>query len=391
MNKKMRDLLAKINQKRELAKGYMDGENKDVEKASALLAEIEELQKEYSVEEKIYNMEKEENEPTVEDEKEMKSNKEESVTKKFANAVKSLIRKDFVGQSEGTLADGGYTVPEEITTKVEKLREVEESLIDLVSVKVVKTNKGQETYKTRGEYTGFSNVGEGGKLPRKGKLAFSRLTWEIAKYGGYMPVTNELLEDSDEDIEALMVEWLANESRVTRNNLVLTAIAKKAQTDLTDFNGIRKAVTVDLGSAFRATSVIVTNDDGLNYLDTLEDKNGRPLLNPDPTSPTKFTLRCGVVTVPVKAFSNETIPSDGTKVPFKIGDFKEGIRFYDRKLLSLMLSNTAVVGTGDEALNAYEEDLTIIRGIEREDIQVRDDKAFINGYIDLSAVAEVEA
>lgn len=387
MNKKMRELLTKINQKRDLAKGYMDGENKDVEKASALLVEIENLQKEYEVEEKLYSMEKEDNEP---DETEEKSNKEMDVTKKFANAVKSLVKKEFVGASEGVMADGGYTVPEEIVTKVERLREVEESLIDLVSVKVVKTNKGQETYKKRGDYTGFTSVGEGGKLPRKGKLSFDRLVWAIAKYGGYMPVTNELLEDSDEDIEALMVEWLANESRVTRNNLVLATVKKNAEKDLANLDGIKKAVTVDLGSAFRNTAVIVTNDDGLNYLDTLKDENGRPLLNPDPTAPAKLTLRCGATVVPVKAFSNETIASNGTKAPFIVGNLKEGIKFFDRKHLSLMVSNTAVVGEGEEALNAFEEDLTILRGIEREDIQLRDAKAFINGYIDLAQAVQVE-
>lgn len=380
----MREILSKINSKKELAKSYMDGENKDVEKATSLLDEIDELEKEFKVEEKLYKMESVDNAPSDE---EIDAKEEKSVTKKFANVVKSLVKKEFIGNSEGVMADGGYTVPEEVITKIERLREVEESLVDLVSVKNVKTNKGQETYKTRSEYTGFSSVGEGGKLPRKGKLAFSRLAWEIAKYGGYLPVTNELLEDSDEDIEALMVEWLANESRVTRNNLILTAIKTKEAQDLTNVDGIKKAIIVTLGSAFRATSKIVTNDDGLAYLDTLKDENGRYLLNPDPTDSAKFTLRCGTVVVPVRAYSNETIPSDGTKAPFILGDLKEGVKLFDRKQLSLMVSNTAVVGEGEEALNAYEEDLTIIRGIEREDVQVRDAKAFINGYIDLANVA----
>ena len=41
MNKKMRELLAKIEAKQELAKGYTDGENKDLEKAKAVLEEID--------------------------------------------------------------------------------------------------------------------------------------------------------------------------------------------------------------------------------------------------------------------------------------------------------------------------------------------------------------
>lgn len=385
MNKKMRDLLEKINSKKALAKSFMEEENKDVAKASALLDEIDALEKEYAIEEKLYNMEKEVNEPS---ENETNAKEEKNVTKAFAKGVRALINKDY--NVEGVSANGGYTVPEDIVTKVEKLREVQESLWDLISVKSVKTNKGSETYKTRGEYTGFTSVDEGGKLPKKGSLKFSRLAWEIAKYGGYMPVSNELLEDSDEDIEALMVEWLANESRVTRNNLVLAIVQAQNAVDLKNLDGIKKAVTVDLGSAFRNTSAIITNDDGVNYLDTLKDNNNRPLLNQDPTAPTKLVLRCGAVTIPVKAFSNETIKSNGTKAPFIIGDLKEGIKGFDRKQLSLLVSNTAVVGDGDDAVNAFEEDLTIIRGIEREDVELRDAKAFVNGYIDLTSTQAIE-
>ncbi len=42
-----------------------------------------------------------------------------------------------------------------------------------------------------------------------------------------------------------------------------------------------------------------------------------------------------------------------------------------------MTSNIASIGT----LNAFEEDLTIYRAIEREDVKVRDEKAFVNGYL----------
>lgn len=387
MNKKMRELLNKIAQKRMMAKGFMeDGENKDLEKAAALMDEADELQKEYDLEARMYAAEKAENTPSEEEVAEKKEKeKEETVTAKFAKGVRAIITKDFTaGNSEGISANGGYTVPEEIETKVQRLRETQESLIDLVSVKKVNTNKGRETYKTRGEYTGFSSIGEGGKLPRKSGLKFSTIEYTINKYGGYMAVTEELLEDSDEDIEAMLVEWLANESRVTRNNLVVATIKSKAAVDLANLDGIKKSLNVTL-SKFKNSAVIVTNNDGIQYLDTLKDKNDRPLLNPDPTDPTQLRLRCGTTTVPVKEFDNETIKTVDNKVPFYIGDFKEGIKFFDRKQLTLLASNVATVKgeTDNEALNAFEDDLMLIRGIEREDIETRDEKAFVNGYIEI--------
>ena len=45
--------------------------------------------------------------------------------------------------------------------------------------------------------------------------------------------------------------------------------------------------------------------------------------------------------------------------------------------LNIMTSNTAVAGD----LNAFENDLTLFRAIEREDVVVRDAEAFVNGYI----------
>ena len=58
MNKKMRELLAKIESKQALVKGYTDGENKDLEKAKELLDEIEKLQEEYQVEKRLFENEK---------------------------------------------------------------------------------------------------------------------------------------------------------------------------------------------------------------------------------------------------------------------------------------------------------------------------------------------
>ncbi len=392
MNKRMRELLAKIEARTEVAKSYMDGENKDISKAEEILKEVDSLKKEDEVEEKIFESEKEteklSNKEVTEVTEKIEKNKEEEgtketkdgVNKEFAKQVKDMVNKVL---NEGTGESGGYTVPEDIVTKVERLRETKESLRDLIAIKKVTTNAGQETYKTRGQATGFSSVDEQGKIPRAGSPSFNRLAWTIAKYGGYIPVTNELLEDSDENIESFITEWLADESRETWNKLILAVVNEKTPEEIEDgLDGIKKILNVTLGSRFKSTSTIITNDDGLQYLDTLKDKNGRDLLQPDPTSPAVIRLRAGATTVPVKVYSNDTLATGNNgEIPFIIGDLKEGIKGFDRKQLTLMTSQTAVVGSGEDTLNAFEQDLTLIRGIEREDVEMRDEEAFVNGYI----------
>lgn len=302
-------------------------------------------------------------------------------TKEFANAARNGF-KVTNDMKEGTKEDGGYTVPEDIQTKINERRSAKKSLIELVDVETVTTNKGSRTFKKRSQQTGFTKVGEGGKISKKNTPQFERLDYEIEKYAGYFPVTNELLEDSDAAIASTLIAWIGDESRVTKNNIILTAINTKAKTELKDLDEVKKALNVTLGAAFKSTSKIVTNDDGLQWLDTLKDAEGKYLLQPNPADPMQMRLCAGATIVPVEVIPNDDMPSDTKtakkrKIPMIIGDLKEGIKFFDRKHLTITASNIAVAGT----LNAFEEDLTLYRAVEREDCKVKDERAFVNGEI----------
>ena len=284
--------------------------------------------------------------------------------------------------SEGSNPDGGYTVPEDIQTRINERREAKASLINLVDVESVATNKGSRTFKKRTQQTGFTQIGEGGKVPKKDTPQFERMDYEIKKYAGYFPVTNELFEDSDANISSVLITWIGDESRVTRNQIIRTVINKKEKTALSGLDDIKKALNVTLGAAFKSTSRIVTNDDGLQYLDTLKDSDGKYLLQPNPADPMQMRLCAGATVVPVEVIPNADFPSDVAtakkrKIPMVIGDLKEGIKFFDRKQLTIISSNIASAGS----LNAFEEDLTLFRAIEREDCQMKDDQAFVNGEI----------
>ena len=377
MNKKMREIKAQIEVLNEEATKAFEAKN--IEVAESKIAEIENLEREYKVAEKLFANEKAE----VTDEVVAKA----ETVDKVENFVKNIKMVMTNKMSEGSSVDGGYTVPEDVLTDVEKLREAEFSLEQLVSVESVSTMSGRRTFKKRSQQTGFSKVGEGGKIGAKATPQYSVLNYNIEKYAGYYPVTNELFEDSDANIYSDLVSWIAGDSRATRNNLIIEAINTKTAVALAGLDDIKKALNVTLGQAFKSTSVIVTNDDGLQYLDTLKDADEKYVLSASPADPMKLVLCAGATTIPVKVVPNAVLKTTENKVPFIIGDLKEGIKLFDRKKLNVVASNVAVVGTGDEALNAYEEDLTILRGIEREDVVVRDAEAFVNGYITVTASA----
>lgn len=377
MNKKMREIKAQIEVLNEEATKAFEA--KDIEGAESKIAEIENLEREYKVAEKLFANEK----AVVTDEVVAKA----KTVDKVENFVKNIKMVMTNKMSEGSSVDGGYTVPEDVLTDVEKLREAEFSLEQLVSVESVSTMSGRRTFKKRSQQTGFSKVGEGGKIGAKATPQYSVLNYNIEKYAGYYPVTNELFEDSDANIYSDLVSWIAGDSRATRNNLIIEAINTKTAVALAGLDDIKKALNVTLGQAFKSTSVIVTNDDGLQYLDTLKDADEKYVLSASPADPMKLVLCAGATTIPVKVVPNAVLKTTENKVPFIIGDLKEGIKLFDRKKLNVVASNVAVVGSGDEALNAYEEDLTILRGIEREDVVVRDAEAFVNGYITVTASA----
>lgn len=383
MNKKMRELQAQIQEQEKAFQGYMaEGEGRDLEKAEEALAELDRLQKEYKLEERKFNMEK--NKATEDDGVEgvagdgTGTGKVDAV-KAFADAARSRFKANSYS-NEGSNADGGYTVPQDIQTKINEYKQERFSLADLIDHESVTTKSGRRTYKTRSQHTGFTQVGEAGKIGKTPAPKFKILDYDVKKYAGYLPVTNELLEDSDANITALLTSWLGEEEIATDNAQILALVKTKEATALSGIKDIKKAVNVTL-AAFAGSVRIVTNSDGLQYLDTLEDKNGRPLLSPDPVKPMEASLCVGTRKIPVTVVPNEIMPSSETAMPFIIGDLKEYAKKFDRKQLTLKVSDDASVTD----FNAFEQDMTLIRGIMRADYKVKDAEAIVYGEIAITA------
>lgn len=279
MSKELQKLLDSINRKKEEVKNLVQ-EGK-IPEAKEAKEELKTLQEKFDLLQDLEEGETEDMRRKDADGKARRADGEDAV-KAFADAARHGFRVSN-SMNEGAPDEGGYTVPEDIQTKINTYREARESLIDLVSVEPVTTNKGSRTFKKRSQQTGFAKVGEGGKIGAKDTPRFERMDYAVEKYAGYFPVTNELLEDSDAAITDTLVEWIGNESRVTRNKIIREVIATKEKTAITGLDDIKKALNVDLGAAFKATSKVITNDDGLQYLDTLKDADGKYLIQPVPS------------------------------------------------------------------------------------------------------------
>ncbi|ANN32583.1 phage major capsid protein [Bacillus thuringiensis] len=285
----------------------------------------------------------------------------------------SVMQEYKAALSENTGKDGGYIVPEDITTTINQLKQTVDNLEQYVNVQPVSTNKGARTLEKRAASTPFAPLSEYGKPNAMQEIAspeFERLSYAIEDYAGFLPVPNDLLDDTDQALEEYLRQWIAKKSIATRNYLILQELNKLTKVDFKDYKGIKTALNVTLDPAFAAGANIFTNQDGFNYLDQLEDKNGRPLLQPDPTNPTRSLLSGK----PVITLSNKTIATDKDgKAPFIVGNLKEAIILWDRKQLSIDMTK--------EGGNAWRTNTSEFRAIEREDVTPWDTEAVVYGQI----------
>lgn len=392
MNEKLLALLNSINAQKQKVVDLAN-ENK-LEEAKAAKEELQKLQNKFDLLKDVLDA-GEPKEPTGQEPAQEPTNGENlkpvnlnfnHAVHDFADAARNYFR-NASANKEGTQADGGYTVPEDIQTEINRYREEKFSLQSLVDTENVSTNSGARTYQSRATQTGFAEVAEGAAIGNVAGPKFERITYTIKKYAGWLPVTNELLADSDANITNTLIQWLGDADNATRNRLILAIMQNDSANDLKDLDGLKKVINVELGSAFRDTSKIITNDDGLNWLDTLKDTNGRYLLKPnaDQTSPIKSMLAVGATNVPIVVVPNSILKSDVAtaktrKIPMICGDLKEGIKVFNRNQISIIASQVASV-TG---FNAFENDMTLFRGILRMDVKAKDTKAFVNGMISIT-------
>lgn len=364
MNKKLLELLNSINAKKTEVKSLVEAGK--LEEAKTAKEELKTMQDSFDI---LKDMDDEE--PVTNSVTPVHTATEKS----FAQNVRELPLNIM---KEGTDASGGYIVPVDVQTKINHYKEVHKSVRDIVTVEKVSTNKGSRTYEKKAKLTGFQKVTEDGKLQAMTEPSYERVTYEIQDFGGYLPVSNDLLSDTDANLEAEIVNWVGRNSLATDNREVFK-LAKSAKDEVAMKAGLAGIKTVANSISNAYVKCIVTNDDGVNYLDTLEDKNGRPLLNPDPTAPANLQLRCGAQVLPVVVFSNSDLETDTTTavgnliIPFIVGDLKEGIKLFDRQQTSLFASNTASV-TG---FNAFEQRSTIYRADMRADYKVVDTDSFV--------------
>lgn len=380
MNEKERELRQKMAAKNEEIRGLMnEGKLDDAEQATEELRRLKrELQIEITLGENSVD--------TVPPEARQHQNHDNDidVNQIMARALRGnqlskeenevLVRASTL--NEGTGKDGGFIVPKDVQTEINELKRTLNPLDELVRIEKVSTMSGERTYEKLSTMTAFPNVAELANIANLETPEFNRVEYKVQKYAGILPISSELLADTDQNLLNYLYRWLAKKDTITRNTEIAKLINTLTKKPITGIDGLKDILNVDLDPAIALTSILLTNQDGYNYLDKLKDTQGHYLLQPNPLNPTEKMLSGKVV----KVVSNKVLPTDtsgsGKNAPVIIGDLTETITLFDREAITLLGTN---IGG-----NAFVTDGYNIRGTLRFDTKIVDNEAAVFGQLKLA-------
>ncbi|WP_318526492.1 phage major capsid protein [Enterococcus hirae] len=273
----------------------------------------------------------------------------------YTRSINQFIR------TKGETRDGLTTVGAEAVIPIDKITKPEkqpETVVDLRQhVGRVPVTTGTGSYPIlRANKNKMTSVAELIKNPELAKPEFTKVNYEIATYRGYIPVSQEALDDSDIDLGGLVAEHIQRQSLNTSN----AAIAAKLQTatakTVTDIDGLKDIVNVTIDPAYNVK--FIASQSFFNELDKMKDNDGRYLLQQDVTVASGYKLLGREVVV----MADDVIgTAAGNKVAF-VGDPSLFVKFFDRQQASVRWVDNDVYGQ-------------LLAGFVRFDVEVADTAA----------------
>nr|DAF15471.1 MAG TPA: major capsid protein [Caudoviricetes sp.]DAM25384.1 MAG TPA: major capsid protein [Caudoviricetes sp.] len=299
-------------------------EEKQAEKAK-LEEEIEDLQKQVD--------EQNRKAPTFKDVEQRGGKKLEQ-----RDAIAKFIRTGQTRDIEGlktTDSGSAALIPTEVL-KPHFLEKTRNPLLDLVQR--VKVNSGSGKYPViKKTDSKMASTEELKANPELGKPSISEIDYSIKTYRGYIPVSQEMIDDADYDIMSIVEDEVFNQGENTELSLVATILKSATQADAAGFDGIKDIYNKKLKSIYKA-SIVVTQS-MFAALDKVKDKNGRYMLQTDVASPTGYSFG-GKTIYPV----DDTVFGSEGDMKFFIGDVSEFVKLFDRSQVSVKWVNNDIYG-----------------------------------------------
>ena len=377
MNKRMREIKALIAQKAAQAQAFLGDEGKDVAKANALMDEADALQKEYDALERVEKA----NKGGVPTDPVPGAEKKANGFKMLAKLLhrKPLDDVEKTALVSGTNSENGetYLVPDDVRAEINELRKTYVSAKPLVTVETTDALAGSVTYED-GNPAGLADFDDGDTIEEDTGIKFVLKKFTIGWKGKLIPVSRILLGAAKTSLVNYLNRWFVRNAIITENAKIFGTL-KAGYNDgtpkaLTGWKSLKKSINKDLDPSCKIDGVIVTNQTGWTYLDEEEDKNGRPILQPNPANATEKLFQGMVVHV----FPDTQLPNiDATHAPVIYGSTKAGCTFVEHAALEFAISEHFL----------FNKNQNCLRVIEGFDTMSTDTSAYIYGSMDISGAA----
>lgn len=377
MTKKMRELQAKIMEKTAAAKALIEGETKDLDKAKALMDEVDDLQKELDLEARLDKANKAEVPTAVPAPETEKAASGFEVMTKLVNKKALNDKEKALLTGEGAVDGENLLIPEDVKVEINELKKTYISAKSLVTVETTDSLAGSVNYED-GAPAGLTEFEDGADIVEETNPKFKAIKFAIRHFGKLIPISRILAGAEKAGLMGYINRWFIKNAIITENNAIFAALKSGYNSGtpkaVAGWKALKKSITVDLDPSCLLNGHIVTNQSGFAALDAEEDADGRPVLTPNPARPTEQLFQG----LPIKVFPDAQLPNiSDTAFPLIYGDTKAGATFVEYSALEFQTSEHYLFGKNQNCL----------RVIEGFDVMSTDTSAYIYGSFSASTTA----
>lgn len=301
--------------------------SKEAEKAE-LEKEIQELQKQID--------EQNSKAPSSSSEGESRGGKK-NMNKETRAALNNYIRTQGRSITGLKVVDGGALIPEENFAPKQAV-ENKTNLVSLVNTIKVTTGSGKyPVLKNSGKK--LNTVEELAENPELNKPQIDKVDFSIETYRGYIPVSQELVDDAEYDIMSIVESEVKDQELNTKNSAIIALLKTATAKNAAGLDGLKDILNKEISSAYTDIQIVVT-DSLYAALDKVKDKNGQYLLQPDVTSPTGYAFAGR----PIYRVLDEELGTSKNDMKAFIGDVKSFVTLFDRAQATIRWADHDIYG-----------------------------------------------
>ena len=279
--------------------------------------------------------------------KKFKVTEEELAEKR--SAINAFVKSKGAEKRDGfTSVEGGALIPQELLQPQLEPKDI----VDLSKyVRSVPVNSASGKFPVISKSgSKMATVQQLEKNPQLANPKMVEIDYSIATRRGYIPISQEMIDDASYDVTGLIADEIQDQSLNTKNADIAAVLKTATAKSVVGVDGLKDLINKEIKKVYDVKLFISASM--YSELDKLKDKNGRYLLQDS------ITAASGKVVV----LDDDVIGKSVGNVVGFIGDAKAFASFFDRKQVSVSWVDNNIYGQ-------------LLAGIIRYDVKATDKKA----------------